>query len=196
MADTKLPDLPGEGGLVGGDLVYAVRAGADVKATVPTDGYATNDALALKADASALAAKANTTDVTDALALKADASALAAKADLVGAQTFSGGQRSSSTAVSSASASTALDFALNNDFTTTLTENTTLANPTNLVVGQKGRITITQAAAAKTVAYGSYFKFAGGTIPSVSTGSGAIDILFYDVIAGDKIAATLVKAFA
>ena len=41
------------------------------------------DALALKADASALAAKADTVDVNNALALKADTSALADKADTV-----------------------------------------------------------------------------------------------------------------
>lgn len=122
--------------------------------------------------------------------------ALATKASLSGAQTFEGAQRSSVTDVVSASNQTALNFALNNDFSTTLTENTTLANPTNLVVGQKGRILITQGATARTVAYGSYFKFPGGTIPAVSTTAGATDVLFYDVISATKIAATLVKAFA
>lgn len=117
-------------------------------------------------------------------------------AKLQGTQTFEGAQRGAVTDVTSASNQTALDFSLNNNFATTLTENTTLANPTNMDIGQKGRITITQGATARTVAYGSYFKFPGGTIPAVSTTAGATDILFYDVISATKIAATLVKAFA
>jgi hypothetical protein len=112
------------------------------------------------------------------------------------AQTFSGGQRSNSTAVTSSGNSTAFDFSANNDFTAALTENTTFANPSNLVAGQKGRIAITQGATARTVAFGSYWKFEGGTAPSVSTGSGAIDILCYDVISSTQIVASLVKGFA
>ena len=156
MADTKISELPGSGGLLAGDFIPVVRAGANAKATVPTGGLA----------------------------------------GLSGPQTFSGAQRSSTTAVVSAANQTALDFSSNNDFSTTLSENTTLANPSNLVVGQKGRITITQGATARTVAYGSYFKFPGGTVPAVSTKAGAVDVLFYDVISATQIAANLVKGFA
>ena len=117
-------------------------------------------------------------------------------AKLQGAQTFSGAQRGAVTVVSSVSNQTALDFSLNNDFATTLTENTTLANPSNMDIGQKGRIIITQGETARTVAYGSYFKFPTGTVPTVSPTVGVTDILFYDVISATRIAATLVKAFA
>lgn len=117
-------------------------------------------------------------------------------AKLQGAQSFSGAQRSSSTVLTSASSSTAIDLSLNNDFTTTLSENTTFANPTNMVAGQKGRITITQGATVRTVAYGSYFKFPGGTVPAVTATAGATDVLFYDVISATKIVANLVKGFA
>ena len=72
-----------------------------------------------------------------------------------------------------------------------------MANPTNLVAGQKGRIVITQdAGTARTMAFGSYWKFAGGTDPVLSTGLGAVDILFYDVISSTEVVANLVKAFA
>jgi hypothetical protein len=90
----------------------------------------------------------------------------------------------------------AVNFALNNDFSHTLSENTTIDNPSNIVVGQKGRIMITQDSTPRTVAYGSYFKFPAGVVPTVSTGSGALDVLYYDVLSATVIAANLVKGFA
>lgn len=112
------------------------------------------------------------------------------------AQTFSGGQRTAASVLTSTSNSTAIDLSLNNDFTATLTENTTFANPSNITIGQKGRIAITQASSAKTVAYGSYFKFPSGTVPTVSTGNGARDNLYYDVVSATEIDCNLVKGFA
>ena len=112
-------------------------------------------------------------------------------------QTFSQSQRVSSTVLTSASNSIAIDFALNNNFSHTLTENTTLANPTNIVAGQSGAIHITQnAGTARTLAYGSYWKFAAGVVPSVSTTLGAQDTLFYSVRSSTFIEANLVKGFA
>lgn len=116
---------------------------------------------------------------------------------LTTAQTFSGAQRTTETTLTSSAASIATNLALNNDFTHTMTENTTLANPSNIVVGQKGRIVINQhASAPKTLAYGSYFKFPGGVVPSVSNTNGATDVLYYDVVTTTKIVCNLVKGFA
>lgn len=115
---------------------------------------------------------------------------------LASSQTFSGGQRTLSTAVSSSGGITNTDFNLTNDFTTTLTENTQIANPSNVVAGQKGRIAITQGATARTVSYGSSWKFSGGSAPMVSVASGALDVLYYDVIDASHIVANLVKGFA
>lgn len=130
------------------------------------------------------------------LATKADAADLDGKANLEGAQTFSGAQRTSTTTLTSVSASVAVDMSLNNDFALTTTENTTLANPTNAVAGQKGRIVITQGATARTMAFGSYYKFPGGTDPALTTTAGAIDVLFYEVKSSTEILCNLVKAFA
>lgn len=113
------------------------------------------------------------------------------------AQTFSGGQRFGVTALTSTTNSTPIDLALNNNFSALLTEDTTFANPTNLVAGQKGSIYITQdATAAKTLAFGTAWLFAGGVDPSVSTGLGAIDVLSYEVISETQVIASLAKAFA
>jgi hypothetical protein len=117
-------------------------------------------------------------------------------AALATTQSFSHAQRVSSSVLTSTSNSTAIDFSLNNNFTATLSEATTLANPSNIVAGQSGRIAITQDSTPRTVAYGSYFKFPASANNTVSTGSGALDILYYDVVDSTHIACNLVKAFA
>jgi hypothetical protein len=122
--------------------------------------------------------------------------ALAAYAELDAPQTFTKAQRGAVVALASAAGHVASDFAAANNFSHTLTENTILDNPSNIVAGQSGQIVFTQAAAAKTLAFGSTWKFPGGTVPSVSTGSGAMDLLTYYVIDATHIAASLNKAVA
>ena len=79
-------------------------------------------------------------------------------------------------------ASIATNLALSNNFSVTLAGNRTLANPTNIVAGQSGSIFITQdGTGSRTLAYGSYFKFVGGTAPVLSTTAAAIDRLDYVV---------------
>lgn len=122
---------------------------------------------------------------------------VAGMAALSAVQTFTGAQRVSITAITSAANSTAINFAANNDFSTTLTENTTFANPTNVVAGQSGCIFITQGAgSAFTVAYGSNFKFPAGTVPTVTTTLGAFDTLYYNVRDATHIEANLIKGMA
>ena len=122
---------------------------------------------------------------------------LATKATLSAAQTFSGAQCCSVTALTSTSASIAIDFSANNQFSHTLTENTTLANPSNVVVGQSGCICLTQhASSPKTLAYGSYYKFAGGTVPTLTATNSASDTLYYNVRSSTFIECSLVKGFA
>lgn len=118
-------------------------------------------------------------------------------AKLAGGNAFTGAQTGGVTALTSSAASIAINMALNNDFTHTFTENTTLANPTNIVAGQKGRIFFTQhASSPKTLAFGSYYKFAAGSVPSVTATNSALDVLYYDVLSATQIACNLVKAFA
>jgi hypothetical protein len=103
-------------------------------------------------------------------------------------QSFSVAQRGTPTSLTSSSASIAVNLALSNNFSHTLTENTTLANPTNIVAGQCGTIVFTQhASAAKTLAFGSYWKFPGGTVPTLTTTVGATDTLAYYVESGTRI---------
>ena len=79
----------------------------------------------------------------------------------------------------------------------TLGGNRTLGNPTNEKVGQSGVIRIVQdATGSRTLSYGTDWEFAGGTAPTLSTAANTQDLLFYHVIATDRIYASLVKATA
>lgn len=89
------------------------------------------------------------------------------------------------------------DFSAGIDFTVTLGGNRTLANPANIVVGQRGRIRIVQdATGSRTLAFGSYYKWAGGTAGTLSTAANAVDYLDYDVRAATEIRVSLSKAWA
>lgn len=79
----------------------------------------------------------------------------------------------------------------------TLAGNRALGNPTNEKVGQSGLIRIVQdATGSRTLSYGTDWEFAGGTAPVLTTTANAQDLLFYHVIATDRIFATLIKAIA
>jgi hypothetical protein len=80
-----------------------------------------------------------------------------------------------------------------NNFSVTLGGNRTLANPTNLTAGQSGVIVITQdGTGSRTLAYGSNFKFPGGTAPTLTTTANAVDVLAYYVESSSRITARLV----
>lgn len=108
-------------------------------------------------------------------------------------QTFTAGQRGEVTALTSASTITP-NLADSNNFSVTLDTNATLANPTNIVAGQSGVITITQDAnGSRTLAYGSYWKFAGATAPTLTTTASAVDVLVYYVESSTRITASLIN---
>tara|TARA_R110000822_G_scaffold88684_1_gene205334 strand:+ start:350 stop:1312 length:963 start_codon:yes stop_codon:yes gene_type:complete len=83
------------------------------------------------------------------------------------------------------------------DFSVTLAGDRTLANPTAVKVGQRGRIMITQdGTGTRTLAYGTYYKFAAGTAPVLTTTAGAIDVLYYDCISATQILVSPVLGLA
>lgn len=72
----------------------------------------------------------------------------------------------------------ATDCSLGNVFTVTLGGNRTLTNPTNQAAGASYAWIITQdGTGSRALAYGSAFKFPGGTDPTASTGAGDVDII-------------------
>lgn len=81
-----------------------------------------------------------------------------------------------------------VDLAASNNFTVTLGDNRTLDNPTNIVAGQSGSIFIVQdATGSRTLAYGTYYDFAGGTAPTLSTAADAVDRIDYLVRSATSI---------
>ena len=91
--------------------------------------------------------------------------------------TFSATQSGSITALTDAS-SIAVNLATNNHFSVTLAGNRALANPTNIVAGTSGSFFITQDG-SRTLSYGSYYSFVGGTAPTLTTTAAGVDRVDY-----------------
>lgn len=101
-------------------------------------------------------------------------------------------------ALTSTAGSVAVNAALSNNFTHTLTENTTLANPTNLTNGMILNFRFkNHASAPKTMALGSKYKLAGGAAMALTATNGAVDFMscYYD-LASDTLNCVVNKAFA
>ena len=74
------------------------------------------------------------------------------------------------------------DFGSGTNFSVTLAGNRTLQNPIGLVAGQSGSIFVTQdGTGSRTLAFGSFFHFVGGTAPTMTTTASAIDRIDYIV---------------
>jgi hypothetical protein len=74
-----------------------------------------------------------------------------------------------------------IDLNAANNFEVGLANNATLANPTNVKLGQSGAIFVRQTLGSNTLSYGSYYKFQGNTAPTLSTAVNGIDVLTYYV---------------
>ena len=108
-------------------------------------------------------------------------------------QSFTVAQRGSITALTDGATITP-DFAAANNYSLTIGGNRTLANPSNLTAGQSGAIVITQdGTGSRTLAYGSYWKFSGGTAPTLTTTAAAVDVLAYYVESSTRITAKLIS---
>lgn len=80
------------------------------------------------------------------------------------------------------------DFATSCNFTVTLGGSRTMANPSNPVAGQSGSIFIVQdGTGSRTLSWGSYWDFAGGTAPTLSTAANAVDRVDYIVRSSTSI---------
>ena len=104
------------------------------------------------------------------------------------AQTFTAGQRGEVTTLNSGATVTP-DLNDSNNFTLTLGENLTIANPLNCTAGQSGSIFLVQdGTGSRTAAWGSYWDFAGGTAPTLTAGAGgAVDRVDYIVRSATSI---------
>lgn len=90
---------------------------------------------------------------------------------------FTAQQNFASASITSSGASIAWNLNTAQFANHTFTENTTLANPTNMVNGGTYVIIFTQhASSPKTLAYGNAYKWPNGTAPTISSTNGAVDI--------------------
>lgn len=88
--------------------------------------------------------------------------------------------------------SSSIDFAIG-----ALTGGITLANPTNVTAGQRGRIRLLQdASGGRLITFGTNWKFVGGVDPSLSTAGNAVDYLDYDCRSATDIRGSLSKGWA
>ncbi len=117
-----------------------------------------------------------------------------AKTDV--AQTYTAAQRGTITTLTDGATVTP-DFAASNNYTLTLGGNRTIANPTNLTAGQSGSIFLVQdGTGSRTVSWGSYWDFAGGTAPTLTTTAAAVDRIDYVVRSSTSIHAVATLAYS
>lgn len=117
-----------------------------------------------------------------------------AKTDV--AQTFTAAQRATITTLTSGATVTP-DFAASNNYTLTLDQNLSIANPTNLTAGQSGSIFLVQdGTGSRTASWGSYWDFAGGTAPVLTTTAAGIDRVDYIVRSTTSIHAVATLAYS
>ena len=107
--------------------------------------------------------------------------------------TFSGAQIGTVTALTSSAAAVAINLATNNNFSYLTAENSTLSAPSNPVAGQSGVIVITQGGTARTLAYNTFWKFAGGTVPTLTATASAVDSFAYYVESATRATCQLIK---
>lgn len=112
------------------------------------------------------------------------------------AQTFTSGQRGEITALSDGATITP-DMNDSNNFSVTLGGNRTLANPSNIAVGQCGSIFVAQdGTGSRTLAFGSYWDFVDGTAPTLTTTASAVDRIDYVVRTSTSIHAVATLAYS
>ena len=136
----------------------------------------------------------NTTQVATTAFVTAAIDPDTAKTDV--AQTFTAAQRSTITTLTSGATVTP-DFAASNNYTLTLDQNLSIANPTNLTAGQSGSIFLVQdGTGSRTASWGSYWDFAGGTAPVLTTTAAGIDRVDYIVRSSTSIHAVATLAYS
>jgi hypothetical protein len=93
-------------------------------------------------------------------------------------------------------ASIAVDFLTGNNFMVTLTDNRTLAAPSNATAGQIGLIYIAQDGTGnRTLGYNTVYKFVSGSAPVLTTTANAMDMLVYSARSATTIDAVMLHDF-
>ena len=179
LVDASTTDITGKADLAGPTFTGVPAAPTASSGTNTTQIATTAFVTAAVPDVSG---KANTSDIGSTIqAFDADT----AKTDT--AQTFTAAQRGTITTLTPGTTVTP-DLAVSNNFTLTPAQNTTIANPTNITAGQSGSIFIVQdGTGSRTAAWGSYWDFAGGVAPTLTTTAAGVDRVDYVVRSSTSI---------
>ena len=103
------------------------------------------------------------------------------------ANTWTAGQRAEITTLTDGATVTP-NLNDSNNYVLVLGGNRTIANPTNITAGQSGSIFIKQdATGSRTASWGSYWDWAAGTAPTLSTGANQVDRIDYIVRSSTSI---------
>ena len=98
------------------------------------------------------------------------------------------GSASADISALTSSANITIDMDTAQNHSVTLTHNTTFENPNNMNIGQTGSIIITQdGTGSRTASFGAYWKFAGGTAPTLTTTASAVDRIDYIIVSASLI---------
>lgn len=116
---------------------------------------------------------------------------------LAGGNQFTGSQAVTFTALTDGT-NIAVDASLSNNFRVTLGGNRTLDNPTNLKNGMTLNFRIKQdATGTRTLAFGSKYKWPGGSVPPLSPAANAVDLICAQYEPEDDILlCNMLRAFA
>lgn len=115
---------------------------------------------------------------------KVSAGANTAHTDRV--QSFTVAQRGAISALGVQTSTVNISLTDSNYYSLTANGNITVANPTNINAGQSGALFVT-ANGSYTTSWGSYWRFAGGTAPTMSTVAGKVDRVDYVVQSANTI---------
>ena len=110
-------------------------------------------------------------------------------ADANGVVTFDNGKIEESTAVTSSSNAATLNLRDGDNFTHTLSENVTYTFSNPAASGKVSAFTlkVIQDSSARTITWPNSVDWAGGTAPTLSTGSGAVDVFVFATYDGGTI---------
>jgi predicted alpha/beta hydrolase family esterase len=186
----KTFDTAGTGNVfrINGTQITAVTGtGSNVLSTLPTFGATGVNFSGSTSGTTTVLASAT---ASGTLTLPATTSTVAV---LSLVQSFSAAQRGAVSVLTDGATITP-DFAASNNFSLTIGGVRTLANPSNQTAGQTGTIVITQdGTGGRTLAYGSNYKFVGGTVPTLTSTANAVDTLVYYVESASRITCRLLN---
>ena len=101
-------------------------------------------------------------------------------------QSFPVAQRGAISALGVQTSTVTLNMNTSNYFSLTANGNITIANPSNTTAGQAGALFVT-ANGSYTTSFGSHWRFATGTAPTMSTSAGKVDRIDYVVQSANTI---------